>query len=425
MNTEDLLNWVENIENEKHKVLFLYGTVGNGKFVHTKNLLNEKYNINSFTYIDFLFEKDISNTIKNINNYNNVFFMMTKQKKPIIIIKEVEFIKTNIIKKILSELNIKKIKKNKNKINIPIILIGSGKCIKTLKDLHDICKIVKYENDIIDVKQQKFDNILKKNNLELNTNIKKYILDNYNNYNKMNIIIKFIKNYKKSINEIFTLLIKNINYNTELYENVKHILTNTIEIKDIFNYYYLDKILLQLLIHENYKKYIMKNLKNKEDIHKCITLVSNNIMNSDIINEYLYVNHLWNIQDLCAILNCQYTSYIMNNMFVTNEKKQLLKLNYTRILTKNSLLFIKFKHYKLILHTIKYKHNFDKDIIEFINKNLIIYLLNDPKYGYEQLIKYGYTNKDILKIIKFSNEYYYINDNLKYKKDIVLKIRKM
>ena len=147
MSKSEILNWVKNFKNEERKVLFIYGDIGTGKFQFLKENLGDSYKINSFTYIDFLYGKVITETINRVNNFNNVLFMMTKQRKPIIVVKEVEFIKTKTIKNILTGLNIKNIKKNPNKIKVPIILIGSGQCIKTIKDLSDICKVIKYEKD--------------------------------------------------------------------------------------------------------------------------------------------------------------------------------------------------------------------------------------------------------------------------------------
>ncbi|MCH6575040.1 MAG: hypothetical protein IH795_07525 [Bacteroidetes bacterium] len=355
MSNEEILNWVTNFKKEQHKVLFIYGDIGTGKFNFLKENLGKTYKINSFTYIDFLYNKKISETIKRINNFNNVLFMMTKCKKPIIVVKEVEFIKIKTIKNILKDLNVKNIKKNPNKIKVPIILIGSGKCIKIIKDLSDVCKIVKYKKDTETEIESNIDIILNNEEIKVEKEIKDYIVSKCDNYNKIKMIIDFIKNYKpkgnqkikySSVKKILELLINNIDYNTELYENVKEILTNSIKIEDIFNYYYLEKILLPLLIHENYKSYIKKNIKKQKDLKKCIRLIADNLMKGDIINEFIFQNHVWNIQDLYAIMNCQYTSYIMNKKFDTKKKKTLLKLDYTKILTKNSILFLNFKQYK-------------------------------------------------------------------------------
>lgn len=429
MNKKRIIEWVNNINNESKKVLFVYGKVGSGKCKYITDNLKNDYKINSFTYIDFLYSKNILKVITQTNNSNNVFFMLTKKKKPLIIIKEVEFIKIKTIKNILKELNIKNIKKNKNKINIPIILIGSGQCIKPIKDLEDICEVINFneEENNINIKD-----ILDKKNIILDEKIKNMI-KKCDNYNKINLLINFFSNFKNNkniitfsnIKNIHNILINSINYNTELYENVKEILVKEIKINDIFNYYYLEKILLPLLIHENYKTYVLKNFKTKKDMKECIKLISNNLMKGDMLNEFIFNNHVWNIQDLFAIIYCQYTSYLLNKKYKKKGKILKPKLDYTKILTKNSVLFMNFKQYKTTLHVIKYEHNFDKTIIEYINKNILIYLTHNISYGNDYLLKYGFTKKDLLKIIKFSNEYYYINNSSDIKKSIEKNLRKL
>jgi hypothetical protein len=427
MCNQRIINWVKNIDNEDKKVLFVYGEIGTGKSNFIEDNLKEDYKINTFTYIDFLYGKNIAKVITQTNNTNNVFFMMSQKRKPIILIKEVEFIKTKTIKNILKELNVKNIKKNQNRIKIPIILVGSGQCIKTKKDLHDICEIIEFKKQDINIQR-----IVNKNNIVIDEKINEYIINKSNgNYNKINMIINFIKNYANKNNKIIYKnvkkileLINNIEYNTELYDNVKELLTNEIKINDIFNYFYLEKILLPLLIHENYKTYILKNI-NKEDINVCIREISINLMKCDIINEFIFNNHIWNIQDLFAIQNCQYTSYLINTKFSTKIKKIKPMLDYTKILTKNSVLFMNFKQYKTIIHTINYEHNYDKTLIEFINKNIIINLTNNIKIGKKYLEEYGFDKKDLLKIIKFSNECYFLNRSNDIKKTIEKSLKKI
>ena len=61
-------------------------------------------------------------------------------------------------------------------------------------------------------------------------------------------------------------------------------------------------------------------------------------------------------------------------------------------------------------------HNFDYTLIKFINKILLIHLTNN-KVNYEkQLLNLGYIKNDFLKIIRNTNEYYYINNIDKIKK---------
>jgi hypothetical protein len=343
-----IIKWINN----KNKLpLFVYGKTGNGKFTFLKNILKNYYSIKKYNYIDFLENKNINKLFEKKNK--NVLSQFINKKDDIIIITELEC------------LNIKNIKNIIKIIKSPLILIGSGKCLKIKNELDSLCKVLHYNKD-------------------------------------------FKHKTDKTI---------------ELYDNIKKILTEHESIDKVNYYYNLDKILFPLLIHENYKNYVIKNLKNKKDIYKCILEVSENIMFCDIINDYIFNNYLWNIQNLYSIIFCHYSSYIINKKY---EKRKIIKypkIEYTKILTKNSILFINFKQYKLILNNIKYNHNFDNMIINYITENILIYLLYDIENGIKYLLEYGFTKKDILKLIKFSNEYYFIFNNTIIKKTIEKNIK--
>jgi len=68
------------------------------------------------------------------------------------------------------------------------------------------------------------------------------------------------------------------------------------------------------------------------------------------------------------------------------------------------------RNYINIFNKIMVIHNFDYTLIKFINKILLIHLTNN-KVNYEkQLLNLGYIKNDFLKIIRNTNEYYYINN---------------
>ena len=59
---------------------------------------------------------------------------------------------------------------------------------------------------------------------------------------------------------------------------------------------------------------------------------------------------------------------------------------------------------------------FDYTFIKFLNKILLIYLTNDEDNYNKYLLELGYNKKDFSKIIRNTNEYYYINNINKIKK---------
>ena len=361
----DIINILKN-----NNLIFIYGDVYSGKFKQLNEQLQDIYSIYEYDYLDFYYNNDWNKKLEYIlNNTPNFFY---KNKPKILIIKEVEIISFKKIKTILKILGLKK---NKIKMDINIILIGSGKCIKQKKDF-SFFKIIKYNDK------------------------------NYEYLKKMNFLKK--NNFNQNV-------YKHNNFNIELYDNVKKVFCDNLNITNFYDIYHNYKILLPLLIHENYKKFLKKNIKNQKNIKNCIMEISDNILFSEQIDEYIFNKHKWNLQNLYSIISCQYISYIIHN-YKLKTKKTDIKIEYTKILTKNSTKSSNMKNYIDIFNKIKPIHNFDYTFIKFINKILLIHLTNNKDNYTEHLLKLGYNKQDYLKIIRNTNEYYYINNINEIKK---------
>jgi hypothetical protein len=354
----DLLN-----ELEKNNMIFIYGNVYNGKFNQIKNEINDQYQIYEYDYIDFYYKKNWEKILEHMITKDNISFFFQKIKKKILIIKEVEIIEFTKIKNILKILGLKN-KKIKNFIKI--ILIGSGQCIKQKKNL-SFFKIIKYDND-----------------------------ENYEDNNKK----KFLKknNFKKKI-------YKN-NFNNELYENLKKIFCGKM-VKYMGDIYFNNKILLPLLIHENYKTFLKKNIKNQLNLRKSILEISKHILNIVEIDEYIYRNRQIYALNLYYKFACEHISYMIN--FYQIKKNPIdINMKYTKILIKNSIKSYNIKNYISIFNQIKIIHNFDYTYLNYIHKILLIHLTNNNINYYKEIKKIGYEKKDFIKIIRNSNEYYFI-----------------
>lgn len=349
---------IKNIIREKKRVL-IYGNIYNGKYTNVKTELKNEYDIIELCYIDFYYGK-IESKLEKLKNKNSLsFFLNTKEK--IIIIKEIEIINSKIVNDILKEYDNK------------IILIGSGDCIKNVNN-YDIYKIK-------------------------TTNSINYEIEKKKDY---------LKEKKIKIEEN-----KN-NINLELYQNINYIFNKKLNNKDIINMYNDEKILFPLLIHENYKNIIKEKSRNKKEMIDMILEISNIYTNFIKYENNMLVNHKWYLNDLISIYLCKYINELVLSRY--EETKEIYKLNYTRILTKNSIKSKNLKNYIEIFQKIKIIHNFDYLLIKYINKILIVNLKYNKELCKEQLEKLGYDKKDILKIIKNTNEYYFINEMKSIKK---------
>lgn len=349
---------IKKILNENNQV-FVYGNIYNGKYTYIKDKLKDEYDLIELCYIDFYYN-NYESKLERLKTKNSLsFFYNTKEK--IILIREVEIISSKIIS------NIMKIYKNK------IILIGSGDCIKNNYDIYKI----KIEN------KENYEKI-KKNKYLKEKNIK--IIENDNNID------------------------------LELYKNINYIFNKKMNNIDIINVYNDEKILFPLLIHENYKNIIKKKSNNKKDIIDLILKISNIYTKFIKYENNMLVNHKWYLNDIIALYLCKYIN--KNVLEKYEEIEEIYKLNYTRILTKNSIKSFNLKNYIEIFQKIKIIHNFDYLLIKYINKSLIVNLKYNKKLFKKEMDILGYHKKDLLKIIKNSNEYYFINNIKELKKMI-------
>lgn len=340
---------------EKGRII-IYGNIYNGKYTYIKELLKNSYDIVELCYIDFYYNmyEEKLNKMK-----GNNFSMLFNNKEKIILIREIEIINSKKIKELL--------KKYKNKF----VLIGSGECIKNINNL-DLYK-VRFEDNI---------NYEKKKNSE------------YIEENKLKI---------ENNNNIIDL---------ELYININNMFYKEMSNMEIINMYNNERILFPLLLHENYKKIIKKNIKSKKEQNKYIKEISE-IFNNYIKYEHdILNNHKWFLYDTLCLYLCKN----MNSILEKNDKRKYIELEYTRILTKNSIKSKNVKNYVDIFKKINIIHNFDYLLIKYINKILIVNLKYDIKRFKEELNNYGYNEKDFLKIIKNTNEYYFINNMKNIKK---------
>lgn len=355
---------------EENKITSIYGNIGIGKYTYIKKYLQEKYTIHTFNMIDFIGANNMIKIVTKLNTFKDVMFMLNKQKKPIIIIKDGEAI-TKQINILLKKLNIKR-----KPLNIPIIILASGNCIKFESDMSKYCEVIKFENEN----------------------------ENMNN--------------QKGLDIIETTIYNPINVESELYNNVINIFKDNIHYSKIEDTFIMEKILLPLMIHENYKEYINKNV-NKDQRNKCISECSKFIMECNIINEYIFNKHAWDLQKIYSQILCNISKII--SKYVKSNKD--IKLKYTKILTKNSMRYMFNKKYKYLLENVKYNHNFDKTLIEYKNKDLINQFMKDKKIGYEQMRKYNLCKKDMMGIIKITNEFYFIDNYTDIKKKILKKTK--
>jgi len=367
INANKIISWLNNFEKEKIRYtsiniktpkkdskkkrpqfksevctnMLILGPHGCGKTSLVEVLLkSQKYSIKTLNF----------SSLKNKNRNNNVsdtlrsvdILSLIKQKKRCkiaIIIDNLESITSTNEKKIVEEL----LKENKVQYKYPIILISGDQHYKLLTKLTKKSQVlhISYLNkdNLINI----VDNIAKKEEIFI-SDFAKNIIVNHSQYDIGRLIIilqelKYIfendkieeENIKKYLGSS-----KRKDLDKNLFFATKSLLYSYTDMNRCSIYYENDKVIIPLMIHENYVKYINRNIKSANDRLDVADTILTNLSYGDVIENYIYSHQYWNLQEVQGFYTCTVPSYTLETKRSTNNSNDI-SLVYSKDLNKTSI----------------------------------------------------------------------------------------
>ena len=269
--------WLVKFNQHNNNAIILSGGHGIGKSL-TIELLFKKYN-----YIIKTIHPDDLKSFRNDSdfddyyNFDNSIISKFKIKafanmKLAVVFDEIESITLNSEKKYV--LNI--FKTNMKEKKFPLIFISNTNHSKLLTDLKKYCPEVKYMCPSSYELNRFIQKICKGENIEIkdNASIDRLIEFAQHDVRRLiNILQEYHYNYKTlNLQDIIKFIDKSIMKDTSigLFEASSVLLNNINNFNDIFKLYEIDKVLMPLMIHENYYKKII-TAKNKNPLNDQIT----------------------------------------------------------------------------------------------------------------------------------------------------------
>ena len=401
-NKEQILkikNWLLNINNYKSRAIIISGVHGIGKSLTLKLLLDELKYLTRFIYPNEIKDHRIFDDFNDYYNHTNsiyskINFIDNKNKNLVLVFEETENITLTSEKKYIME-----IFKENNKLKaFPLIFVSNNQHSKLLNDLKKNCEEVKFEipslNDLYFLinKICSNENIKIKNNKVMNDII---TFSQYDIRRLINLLQELSFHYKyidENALDIFIEKSREKNIDTGLFDGTNKILNNYLEYDIIIKLYEFEKVLLPLMIHENYlKKVLYKNTDLWSNVIYNLVKISDSISRGDNIVTSIYTDQNWYLQNIHGFYTCVNTSYWIN---------------------KNN------KDYKLN-NNIKFSSDLNKTSLKNINKKNISNLLKfiPNKSIYEILL----LNKISNYLIKNNKEDDIINILLSYNKELNVK----
>ena len=332
--------WIKSIKDRNENFLIISGKNGIGKTIISKILLNT-YNYNPI----IIYPEDIKNYRQNdeFNDFYNldnsinkkINFKNVKNKNIALIFDDTETITLTSEKKYIMN-----IFKNKINSSIPIIFICNNNHSKLLNDLKKNCQEIKfYSPSSYDLKL--FIKKVCKNekiNIDNDDSIDKLIeLSQYDIRRLLNLIEDYNYNYKilstKNIDKFEKqTLLKDTNIG--LYDATRILLNEDLEFDNIYKIYESEKVLLPLMIQENYYKKICNSKNSVKEKLDSIVNISDSISFGDNVETSIYTDQNWYLQEIHGFFTCIKPSKLSNE-FNYNILGNLI--NFSSDLNKTSL----------------------------------------------------------------------------------------
>ena len=226
--------------------------------------------------------------------------------------------------------------------SFPLIFISNTNHSKLLNDLKKYCPEVKFYSPSSYELIKFIQKICYTEKIEIINNdcIDKLIqFSQYDVRRLINLLQEYNYNYNVlNTNDVNTFIEKSIMKDTSigLFEASLELLNTKNDFEKIYKLYEIDKVLMPLMIHENYYKKIIspKNRMSFNEQLEQMVNISESISIGDNIETSIYTDQNWYLQDIHGFYTCYNTSYIANKMhknITTSEVKFSADLNKTSL----------------------------------------------------------------------------------------------
>lgn len=367
----------KNKKNNFKSCMLITGGHGTGKTITLEVILkNLNFNILNFNIGILKSEKNINEIINKL--MVNILVRMNgdKMKKTAIIIDELESITAKAEKVCIMSLQ------KTNDINwyCPIIFISNGQHNKLLSDIRKATYEVKFYPPL----PQDMKKILIKIAINENISIKnddvinKIINNSQNDIRRLIFILEDIK--KQYDNKLINVEIMD-NYSfmsnkkdiiIDLYKATDEILYKYNNIDTCLKLFETEKILLPLMIHQNYIQSVLANYKNNDEKYTLIQKISESLSIGDVIENHIYGDQNWEMQEIHGFYTCVAPSYYLCKNL--NNKYNKINLTFATDLNKTSIKKINKKN---IINADKCFKNMNINDYIYINKIVKKLIINN------------------------------------------------
>lgn len=391
--------WICNLSTNKNQGIIISGNQGLGKTLTIKLILEELGYIPRIINPNQIKDHRIYDDFNDYYNFNNsiytkINFSEQKNKKIALIFDETENITLTSEKKYVMD-----IYKDNNKFkSFPLIFISNNQHSKLLNELKKGCAEVVFTTPTIPELKQLVKKISLMENITWDSEqlLEKLIIFSQNDVRRLINLLQELSYHlaqgKVTESSMCEFIDKSREKNVDigLFDSTERILNNYLDYETIIKLYESEKVLLPLMIHENYLKKILNKTKYSwSEIISNIVKVSDSISRGDNIETSIYTDQNWYLQNIHGFYTCINTSFWINKS-KSNYKNDSEDIKFSSDLNKTSLKNINRKN---IINLSKIINNKSNQEILMLNR-ICNHLIQENKEDELIRILNGY-NKDI------------------------------
>ena len=366
-NTEECIVTVEKNRKKEPDICscaVITGNHGIGKTALVKAILNDLgYQIKTIDFSKLNGIRSVSDFIDNLLAGVDIYASMYKKntKKYVILVDDIHSASTPTEKNIINEL----ILSNYRTWNCPVIFIGSNKHKKIMSNVKKEC----YHIPMYPPEFENMYDVLAKicvgekmmfENEKVAENIIKY---SQNDYRGMIVILgelsrlygtKVITNKNMEDYLKFTEIKNN---DRTIFDNTYELFSKYTDINNALRIFEHDKTNMLLMVQQYHFITSIKYIKNENKLIDFVADMSENIAHGDIVDNYIYSDQNWSLQETHGFYACVYPSYNLNRSInvkhFINDSQQKYKhqfpsyIDYPKDQNRTSTRCINYKNVKI------------------------------------------------------------------------------
>ena len=334
-----------NKANQPKSCLLVTGNHGVGKTCIVSAILNTlDYKIQVINFGKIKTNKNIKDVIENIMNSSDIYRMMEgkKSSKIAIVIDELESVTSSTGKNCISAL----LRNNEENWLYPTFFISNNQHNKLLSDIKKNSYEVKLWPPFPQELLILFRKIIISENINIdgiqngNHQVAYYIIEHaQRDYRRLILTLNDLKYAfgtklitMQMIDE-YCKLSKKKDEDFDLFKATDFILQKYTGIEDCIRYYETEKVLLPLMVHQNYLDIINKKCDDSDKKFSLGNNISHLLSEGDVIENYIYGDQNWDINEVHGYLTCAAPSYLL----CSNLKECPINLSFPADLNKASI----------------------------------------------------------------------------------------